>query len=187
MGTRVADARARPGVTAEQQAQFDDQRLRLSLRTAGRQIDAGDLAGAERTLDAVPASGKKDKRWLLAQADLREAQRDYRGAEASAREVLVDHPGDADARLTIARMEERMGHRQAAQDIIDQVLADTPPDDVDTRLAIARRYTAIGKRGMWSIRCVSSIRTVPTSPCRPVAWRNRRGITTMPRSSTAAR
>ncbi|PXV60726.1 Tetratricopeptide repeat-containing protein [Dyella jiangningensis] len=141
----IADARARPGVTAEQQAQFDDQRLRLSLRTAGRQIDAGDLAGAERTLDAVPASGKKDKRWLLAQADLREAQRDYRGAEASAREVLVDHPGDADARLTIARMEERMGHRQAAQDIIDQVLADTPPDDVDTRLAIARRYTAIGR------------------------------------------
>lgn len=141
----IADARARPGVTPEQQAQFDDQLLRLSLRTAGGQIDAGDLVGAQHTLDAVPDAGKKDKRWLLAQADLREAHRDYRGAQASAREVLVDHPGDADARLTIARMEERMGHRQSAQDIIDQVLADTPPDDIDTRLAIARRYTAIGR------------------------------------------
>ncbi|QNK00923.1 cellulose biosynthesis protein BcsC [Dyella telluris] len=141
----IADARARPGVTPEQQAQFDDQLLRLSLRTAGRQIDAGDLAGAQRTLDDVPEAGRKDKRWLLAQADLREAHRDYRGAEESARAVLVDHPGDADARLTIARMEERMGHRKAAQDIIDQVLADTPPEDIDTRLAIARRYTAIGR------------------------------------------
>ncbi|ULU23158.1 cellulose biosynthesis protein BcsC [Dyella terrae] len=141
----IADARARSGVTADQQAQFDDQLLRLSLRTAGRQIDARDLAGATHTLDAVPEPGKKDKRWLLAQADLREAHRDYRGAEASAREVLIDHPGDPDARLTIARMEERMGHRRAAQDIIDQVLADTPPDDVDTRLAVARRYTAIGR------------------------------------------
>jgi len=141
----IADARRRPGVTPEQQAQFDDQLLRLSLRKVGRQIDAGDLAGAQRTLDAVPEESKKDKRWLLAQADLREAHRDYGGAEASARAVLVDHPGDADARLTIARMEERMGHRKAAQDIIDQVLADTAPDDVDTRLAIARRYTAIGR------------------------------------------
>jgi cellulose synthase operon protein C len=141
----IADARARPGVTAEQQAQFDDQLLRLSLRTANRQIDAGDLAGAQHTLDAVPDAGKKDKRWLLAQADLREARRDYPGAEEAARAVLVDHPGDADARLTMARMEERMGHRKAAQDMVDQVLADTAPEDIDTRLAIARRYTAIGQ------------------------------------------
>lgn len=143
--TWVADARARPGVTAEQQAQFDDQLLRLSMRKAARQIDADDLAGAERTLDEVPDASKKEKRWLLAQADLREAHHDYRGGEVFARKVLDDHPGDADARLTIARMEERMGHRQAAQDIIDQVLADAPPDDIDTRLAIARRYTAIGR------------------------------------------
>lgn len=141
----IDDARKRPGVTTEQQAQFDDQLLRLSMRKAARQIDAGDLAAAERTLDDVPEASKKEKRWLLAQADLREAHRDYRGAEAFARKVLDDHPGDADARLTIARMEERMGHRKAAQEIVDQVLADTAPEDIDTRLAVARRYTAIGR------------------------------------------
>ena len=141
----IADARTRAGVTAEQQAQFDDQLLRLSLRRAYRQIDAGDLAGAAHTLDDVPAAGQKDKRWLLAQADLREAKHDYRGAEDAARAVLVDHPGDADARLTLARMEERMGHRKTAQTLVDQVLADTPPQDIDTRLAVARRYTAIGR------------------------------------------
>ncbi|WP_130620587.1 cellulose biosynthesis protein BcsC [Dyella amyloliquefaciens] len=141
----IADARARPGVTAEQQAQFDDQLLRLSLRKAGRQIDAGDLAGATNTLDAVPAAGKEDRRWLLAQADLREAKRDYRGAMDSAREVLVKHPGDLDARLTIARMQERLGQRKEAAETVRQVLADTPPDDISTRLAIARRYTAQGR------------------------------------------
>lgn len=141
----IADARKRPGVTTEQQAQFDDQLLRLSMRKAARQIDAGDLAAAGRTLDDVPEASKKEKRWLLAQADLCEAHRDYHGAEAFARKVLDDHPGDADARLTIARMEERMGHRKAAQEIVDQVLADTAPEDIDTRLAAARRYTAIGR------------------------------------------
>jgi len=141
----IADARTRPGATPEQLAQFDDQLLRLSLRTAGRQIDAGDLTAARQTLDSVPEAGKRDKRWRLTQADLLEARRDYRGAEASAREVLVDHPGDTDARLTIARMEERMGHRKTAQTMVDQVLADTAPEDIDTRLAIARRYTAIGR------------------------------------------
>lgn len=140
----IADARARPGVTPEQQASFDDQLLRLSLRTAGHQMDAGDLNGAEQTLDAVPPALHADRRWLLTQADLREAKGDYRGAEASAQAILKNDPHDVDARLTIARMEARLGHRQAAEAIVNQVLADTPPDDVDARLAIARRYTALG-------------------------------------------
>ncbi|WP_199100231.1 cellulose biosynthesis protein BcsC [Dyella sp. ASV21] len=141
----IADTRARAGITPEQQAYADDQLLRLALRTAGRQIDAGNLAGAAQTLDAVPEAGKKDRRWLLTQADLREARRDYRGAEDSARAVLADHPGDVDARLTIARMKERQGDREGSEQIVRQVLADTSADDVDTRLAIARRFTALGR------------------------------------------
>ncbi|TBR39351.1 MULTISPECIES: cellulose biosynthesis protein BcsC [Dyella] len=145
LGAWIADARARPGVTPEQQSGFDDQLLRLALRTAGRQMDAGDFKAAGQTLEAVPEAGKADRRWLLTQADLREAQGDYRGAEASANAILKKDPTDAEARLTIARMEARLGHRQAAEDIVNQVLADTPPDDVDTRLSIARRYTALGR------------------------------------------
>ncbi|MFC4527012.1 BCSC C-terminal domain-containing protein [Dyella halodurans] len=142
----IADARARPGVTQEQQAQFDDQLLRLSLRTAGRQIDAGELKRAGHTLDAVPDAGKADRRWLLAQAELLEARRDYRGAEAAARQVLVNHPGDVDARLTIARMQAHRGQRREAEETVREVLADTPADDVDTRLAVARRFSALGRR-----------------------------------------
>lgn len=141
----MAEVRARPGVTPEQQAQLDDQLLRLSLRTAGRQIDAGDLEGAGRTLDAVPAAGKADRRWLLAQVDLLEAKRDYRGAEAVARQLLATHPGDADVRLAIARMQAHLGQRKQAEQTVREVLADAAADDVDTRLAIARRYTALGR------------------------------------------
>ena len=141
----IADARVRPGVTSEQQAQFDDQLLRLSLHTTGRQIDAGDLDGAQRTLDAVPVAGKADRRWLLAQVDLLEAKRDYRGAEDVASQVLVTHPGDVDARLAIARMQAHQGHRKEAEETVREVLADTPADEVDTRLAVARRYSALGR------------------------------------------
>ena len=142
----IADARARPGVSQEQQAQFDDQLLRLSLRTAGRQIDAGELQQATRTLDAVPEAGQADRRWLLAEADLLEAKHDYRGAEAAARQVLVAHPGDVDARLTMARMQARLGRRREAEETVRAVLADAPADDVDTRLAVARRFSALGRR-----------------------------------------
>ncbi|WP_114238239.1 cellulose synthase subunit BcsC-related outer membrane protein [Dyella sp. C9] len=157
LGPWIADARARPGVTADQQASFDSQLLRLAIRTAGRQMDAGDYRGAARTLDAVPAPLQSDPRWLLAQADLLEAQRDYRGAEAYARKVLATHPGDPDARLTVARMEERMGHRKESLRIVREVQADTAPDDIDTQLAIARRYSALGENAE-ALAIVQSLR-----------------------------
>lgn len=141
----IADARTHPGVTAEQQVQFDDQLLRMSLRTAGREIDSGELDAAQRTLDAVPASGKADRRWSLAQVELLEAKRDYRGAEVVAHELLVTHPGDVDVRLALARMQAHQGHRQEAEETVREVLADAPADDVDTRLAVARRYSALGR------------------------------------------
>lgn len=136
--------RARPGLTDEQRANLDDQELRLAVRATDRQVESGDLTSAQRTLDAVPARLKSNKRWLLEQADLLEAKGDYKGAMASAQQVLAQQPGDADARLTVARMLERMGRDREAADMVRDVLADTPADDVDTRLSIARRFTAQG-------------------------------------------
>lgn len=136
--------RARPGLTDEQRASLDDQELRLAVRATDRQIENGDLASARRTLDAVPERLKSNKRWLLEQADLLDAKGDYKGAMASAQQVLAQQPGDADARLTVARMLERLGRDREAADMVRDVLADTPADDVDTRLSIARRFTAQG-------------------------------------------
>ncbi|QBR03784.1 tetratricopeptide repeat protein [Paraburkholderia pallida] len=136
--------RARPGLTDEQRADLDDQELRLAVRATDRLIESGNLRSAQRTLDAVPERLKSSRRWLLEQADLLEAKGDYKGAMASAQQVLAQQPGDADARLTVARMLERMGRDREAAEMVRGVLADTPADDVDTRLAIARRFTAQG-------------------------------------------
>ncbi|WP_245641710.1 cellulose synthase subunit BcsC-related outer membrane protein [Paraburkholderia bannensis] len=140
----IDTTRAQPGLTDEQRASLDDQELRLAVRATDRQIAAGDLRDAQRTLDAVPERLKSNRRWLLEQADLLEARGDYKGAVASAQKVLATNPSDPDARLTIARQYERMGRNAQAAQLVRDVLADTPEDDVDTRLAVARRFTAQG-------------------------------------------
>ncbi|WP_296651484.1 cellulose synthase subunit BcsC-related outer membrane protein [Paraburkholderia sp.] len=140
----LASTRARAGITDEQRAALDDQLLRLAARESGRQMEAGDYRAAERTLAAVPDALKSNRRWLLAQADLLDAKGDYKGAMASARQVLATQPDDADARLTVARMLERMGEEREAADMVRAVLADTPGDDIDTRLSVARRFTSLG-------------------------------------------
>ncbi|SDC45663.1 cellulose synthase subunit BcsC-related outer membrane protein [Paraburkholderia lycopersici] len=136
--------RDQPGITGEQLASLDDQELRLAVRETDRQIEAGDLTGARHTLDAVPGRLKSNRRWLLAEVDLLEAKGDYRDAIASARKVLAAQPDDADARLAVARMLERMGRDREAAEMVRAVLADTADNDVDTRLAVARRFTALG-------------------------------------------
>nr|WP_260400265.1 cellulose synthase subunit BcsC-related outer membrane protein [Paraburkholderia bannensis] len=144
--SKLIDAtRAQPGLTDEQRADLDDQELRLAVRATDRQIDNGDFRSAQRTLDAVPSRLKSNRRWLLEEADLLEAKGDYKGALAAAQKVLAANPDDADARLTVARLYERMGRDREATQLVRDVLADTPEDDVDTRLAIARRFTAQGR------------------------------------------
>ncbi|MFJ4293786.1 cellulose synthase subunit BcsC-related outer membrane protein [Cupriavidus sp. NPDC089707] len=139
----IADVRARPGLNAAQRADLDDQSLRLAVRGSDRLIAEGDFAGAQRTLMAVPEAQQRERRWLLALADLREAQGDYAGAADAARQVLAANPRDAGARLMVANMLERQGDEKQALEIVRAVLADTAEDDIDTRLSIARRLTAM--------------------------------------------
>ncbi len=139
----IADSTALPGLTPEQRADFADQSLRLALRETDRQIEAGDLKRAQQVLYAVPPELQTDRRWLLELADLRQAGGDYKGAADAARQVLATQPHDAGAQLTLARQYELMGQTGQALDIVRTVLAETPEDDIDTRLSIARRFTAM--------------------------------------------
>lgn len=141
----LAATDALPGATAKERADLADQSLRLALRETDRQIAAGDLRRARRVLDAVPAAQQTDRRWLLELADLREAGGDYRGAADAARQVLAAQPQDAGAQLTLARQYERMGQTGQALDMVRTVLAETPENDIDTRLSVARRLTALGR------------------------------------------
>jgi len=139
----IAESTALPGITAEQRADFADQSLRLAIRETDRPIAAGDLKRARQTLYAVHAEQQNDRRWLLELADLREADGDYNSAADAARQVLATDPHDAGAQLMLARQYERMGRTDEALDIVRTVLAEAPEDDVDTRLSVARRFTAM--------------------------------------------
>jgi tetratricopeptide (TPR) repeat protein len=131
------------GLEPAQRAALDDQALRLALRDTDRRLEADDFAGAHGVLAAVPAEQRQDRRWGLALADLRQRQGDLQGATAAAQAVLARHPGDADARLTLARLAEDAGRDGQALRMVREVLADTPEDDIDTRLSAARRLTAL--------------------------------------------
>ena len=137
------DAGTRPGLSQDDRAAFEGQRLRLALREADRLIAQGELAHAQQALLAVPARQQEDRRWLLTLADLRDAQGDYAAAAKAASTVLASQPQDAGARLTLARMLEREGKLDAATDLVRAVLADAPEEDIDTRLSVARRLTAL--------------------------------------------
>lgn len=137
------DLDARGDLDTAQRAALDDQALRLALRDVDRRIEADDLVGAQAALMAVPERRRQDRRWWLALADLREAQGNPAEAAAAARRVLADDPRDADARLTLARLDERAGRERRALEIVREVLADTPEHDIDTRLSVARRLTAL--------------------------------------------
>ena len=139
----IADSTALPGITDEQRASFADQSLRLAIRETDRRIAEGDFNGAHDTLYAVPEAQQRDRRWLLELADLREAHGDFKGAADAARQVLATDPHDAGAQLTLARQYERMGRTDEALDIVRTVLAEAPDDDIDTRLSVARRFTAL--------------------------------------------
>ncbi|HEY1607774.1 MAG TPA: cellulose synthase subunit BcsC-related outer membrane protein [Paraburkholderia sp.] len=140
----LEQTRMLPGITKQQRTNLDDQTLRLALRNVDRRLGDGEVRGARRILAAVPAAQHTDPRWLLAQADIDETNGDFRAGACDAQQVLATHPDDADARLTLARMDERMGQRAKATALTHEVLADTPENDIDTRLSIARRLTAEG-------------------------------------------
>lgn len=139
----LADIADHGELTPEQRETLNDQTLRLALRDSERHIARDDFAGAARVLAGVPEPLREDRRWGLAQAELREAQGDDVGAAHAARALLARNPRDADARLLLARLDERAGRDDAALRTVLEVLTDTPADDIDTRLSAARRLTSL--------------------------------------------
>ncbi|MBY4896297.1 cellulose synthase subunit BcsC-related outer membrane protein [Cupriavidus sp. AU9028] len=139
----LADIGEHGTLTPEQRETLNDQTLRLALRDSDRLIARDDFAGAARVLAAVPAPLREDRRWGLAQAELREAQGDDAGAAEAARALLAREPRNADARLLLARLDERAGRDDEALAKVREVLGDTPADDINTRLSAARRLTSL--------------------------------------------
>lgn len=143
----LAELRLRPGLTEHQRVRLEDQSLRLALREADAALDLHDYDGARAILASVSPAGQADKRYSLEVADLERMQGNYAAARAALAPILASTPDDADAQLSLARVLEASGEREAALKLTQRVLQQTPPDDVDTRLAVSRRLTALHETG----------------------------------------
>jgi Tfp pilus assembly protein PilF len=139
----LAELRLRPGLTEHQRVRLEDQSLRLALREADAALDQHDYDGARAILASVSPAGQADKRYSLEVADLERMQGNYAAARAALAPILASAPDDADAQLSLARVLEASGAREAALKLTQRVLQQTAPDDVDTRLAVSRRLTAL--------------------------------------------
>jgi len=131
------------GLTPEQSARLEDQSLRQALRRTDTAIAAHAYGQADTILHAVNPAGRADPRWWLELADLRRNQRRYAEARAAVASVLSKTPGNLDAKLTLARIDEQSGKRAQALKLVRQVVQEAQPDDVDTRLSAARRLVAL--------------------------------------------
>ncbi|WP_370685525.1 cellulose biosynthesis protein BcsC [Burkholderia mallei] len=124
---------------AAQSARLEDQALRLVLRETDDALDRDDYEAAARALDRASPAGRADRRYALEAAELARAQ----GRYDTARAALARAPDDADAQLALARILDDDGAPADALALVRDVLARTPPDDVDTQLSALRRLTAL--------------------------------------------
>ncbi|WP_074173460.1 cellulose synthase subunit BcsC-related outer membrane protein [Caballeronia calidae] len=131
------------GLTPRQSERLEDQALRLALRQADEAIDAARYDRARALLDTVSDAGRRDKRYAFELADLARAQGRYHEARAVLAPVLARTPDDPETQLAFARVLGEGGAREEALAIVHRVADATPPDDVDTRLSVARRLTAL--------------------------------------------
>ncbi|WP_423738454.1 cellulose synthase subunit BcsC-related outer membrane protein [Burkholderia pseudomallei] len=128
---------------AAQSARLEDQALRLVLRETDDALDRDDYEAAARALDRASPAGKADRRYALEAAELARAQGRYDAARAALAPLLARAPDDADAQLALARILDDDGAPADALALVRDVLARTPPDDVDTQLSALRRLTAL--------------------------------------------
>ncbi|RJE57454.1 cellulose biosynthesis protein [Burkholderia mallei] len=128
---------------AAQSARLEDQALRLVLRETDDALDRDDYEAAARALDRASPAGRADRRYALEAAELARAQGRYDTARAALAPLLARAPDDAAAQLALARILDDDGAPADALALVRDVLARTPPDDVDTQLSALRRLTAL--------------------------------------------
>ncbi|CAJ3407442.1 cellulose synthase operon protein C [Burkholderia pseudomallei] len=128
---------------AAQSARLEDQALRLVLRETDDALDRDDYEAAARALDRASPAGRADRRYALEAAELARTQGRYDTARAALAPLLARAPDDADAQLALARILDDDGAPADALALVRDVLARTPPDDVDTQLSALRRLTAL--------------------------------------------
>ena len=123
--------------------------LAIETDLAARQIELllqrGQIAQARTLAARAVVTGRAgDISTLKAQARLLLAANDWKAALLILQAILDKHPDDLESRLNLAQAHAQAGEKQAAEEVIDQLLPRLHENDVDTKLSIIRLETRLG-------------------------------------------
>ncbi|BBJ22956.1 cellulose synthase [Candidatus Nitrotoga sp. AM1P] len=117
----------------------------LTARQIEQLLQRGQIAQAQTlAARAVVAGRAGDISTLKAQARLLLEANDWKAALLILQAILDKHPDDLESRLNLAQAHAQAGKKQAAQEVIDQLLPRLRENDVDTKLSITRLETRLG-------------------------------------------
>lgn len=99
----------------------------------------GDFFGARRALEFVIARAeKKDPRWQIELADLRESEGEYADARSDLEKVIQEDPGLIEARYRLARLLEFRYHDYVASAAAYQEILKLSPQSADASSGLER-------------------------------------------------
>lgn len=129
----------------------------LSLSFVGCASSASKLSPefreAQRSLENPEAA-------LLANALLKEDNEEYAEARERYREIAIGYPGNIEAQLGMARIENITGRKEQAEKILTN-LAKEHPNNVDVQLGLGRMYAS---REMWDQAIVAMTKAANAKP-----------------------
>jgi len=123
--------------------------LAIETDLAARQIEQllqrGQIAQARTLAARAVVTGRAgDISTLKAQARLLLEANDWKAALLILQAILDKHPDDLESRLNLAQAHAQAGEKQAAEEVIDQLLPRLHENDVDNKLSIIRLETRLG-------------------------------------------
>lgn len=124
--------------------------LAIETDLAARQIEQllkhGEEVQAHILATRMPVSGKAGElATLKAQARLLMEANGTKAALPILLAILEKHPDDTETLLNLAQLYEQEGNREAAENVIEQMLPRMQENDVDSYLSVARLEVRLGK------------------------------------------
>lgn len=142
----LADALQPRASGVDTRKELQRRRVGALRRLAAAQQQSNDRRSALKRIDAALAQAPDDRALRELRADLLLDDGQPRAAAALYTALLAEDDKNPDLRLSLARALEQLGRRGEARAQIEHVLATVASDDVERRVAAARRLRAENDR-----------------------------------------
>lgn len=136
----------------------------LAAHRADNLRHAGNIAAARLVLASSLKQDPENIDMLMAMARVHVAAHEPQQARDIYQQILRRTPGDIGVRLALAKATGETGDKEAAKKEMAAVLANTPVDDINTRMAIADWYIDMGDFAAARVIVAQSSSIAPDNP-----------------------